>query len=64
MNTVKYQVVNSEDHVIRLLQLGRVDQQAASDKVRRFYGPNAIFLRVEVISNKMYKILKEMGIKG
>ena len=64
MKTMKYWVVNSEDQVIRLLQLGTVSQSLAAAKVKHLYGKNSCFLKVEAITEKMYKIAKDMGIKG
>ena len=64
MDTIKYQVVNADNQVIRLLQLGKVDRKVATAKVARLYGEAAPFLKIELITNKTYKILKEMGVKG
>lgn len=63
MHTVKYQVI-SEDKIIRIIQQGKVCQATASDKVKFLYGNKAYFLKVELITDKMFKILKEMGVKG
>ena len=61
--TIKYAVM-SGDIIIRCLQLSIIDQIAAAKKIKHLYRDKACFLKAELITENLYKVYKEMGVKG
>ncbi|MDP2672070.1 MAG: hypothetical protein Q8O68_00990 [Candidatus Daviesbacteria bacterium] len=68
METIKYEIVSDGDNdqkiIHRFIQLGRIDQEAASAKVKFLFPKTHYYMQVRPVTNAYYAAVKKLGIKG